>query len=428
MRAESVCGWWEFRPGLFPDRVAFVTHIKDYTELAVYMERLGLFHMDLTLGRMEAFWAARGLPDLPVLHVIGTNGKGSTAVFFGSIARSHGLKTGLFTSPHFVTPRERVQVNRTMLSRATWVELANEVLSIPSGRELTYFEFQTCIAMLAFEREGVDIAIMEAGLGGKFDATNVFAPMLTLYTPIGMDHEKVLGPTLRDIARDKAGAMREGGAVVTGPQEGEAMVELEDRASEVGARLIYAVDVADSVDDVKLGLSGIHQTVNARIALAGWRWHAASIGMRSEPVSEKFGLESAFLPGRMQQVEIDGQVVILDGAHNSHALVALKAALVSDDISPGSIVFACLKDKDIDPMTGLLKDLTDGPIFVPIMENERAGDAGSLAAGLGERAQAVDSMAAALDACRDIPGPVLICGSLYLLAEFYILHPQFLTP
>ena len=235
-----------FHPGSFPDRTVLVTHIKDYTELAIYMERLGLFHMDLTLGRMEAFWEARGVPDIPVLHIVGTNGKGSTAVFFGSIARAHGLKTGLFTSPHFATPRERVQVNRAMLPRPTWVELANEVLSTPGGNDLTYFEFQTCIAMLAFEREGVDLAIMEAGLGGKYDATNVFAPGLTLYTPIGMDHEKELGPTLKDIARDKAGAMREGSTVVTGPQEGEVMAELENRASEVGARFVYSVDVARS--------------------------------------------------------------------------------------------------------------------------------------------------------------------------------------
>jgi len=392
------------------------------------MDRLGLFHMDLTLGRMEAFWDARGLPDIPVVHVIGTNGKGSTSTFFGSIARAHGLKTGLFTSPHFVTPRERVQVNRTLLPHETWVDLGNEVLSTPGGDSLTYFEFQTCLAMLVFEREGVDIAIMEAGLGGKYDATNVFAPGLTLYTPIGMDHEKILGPTLADIARDKAGAMREGSLAVTGPQEAEAMIKLQNRAEEVGARLIYSVDVADSVRNVRLGLRGIYQTVNARIALAGWRWFAADAGIRSESRSEVFGLESAFLPGRMQSVEIDGQTVILDGAHNSHALIALKAALEADGIRPGGVVFACLRDKDVESMLPLLKELADGPIFVPSMESERAGDACDLAVALGERARPVDSMAAALGACRDVSGPVLVCGSLYLLAEFYILYPQFLIP
>ncbi|MBI9079294.1 MAG: bifunctional folylpolyglutamate synthase/dihydrofolate synthase [Pseudodesulfovibrio sp.] len=392
------------------------------------MDRLGLFHMDLTLGRMEAFWDARGLPDIPVIHVIGTNGKGSTSTFFGSIARAHGLKTGLFTSPHFISPRERVQVNRTMLSREIWVELGNEILATPGGDSLTYFEFQTCLAMLVFERERVDLAIMEAGLGGKHDATNVFSPELILYTPIGMDHEKILGPALADIARDKAGAMREGSLAVTGPQEGEVMIELQNRAEQVGARLIYSVDVADSLLNVRLGLRGIYQTVNARIALAGWRWFAAGAGLKSEPRSEVFGLDSAFLPGRMQSVAIDGQAVILDGAHNSHALVALKAALEADGISPGGVVFACLKDKDIEFMLPLVRALSDGPIFVPALENERAGNARDLAVALGERARPADSMGAALDACKDISGPIVVCGSLYLLAEFYTLYPQFLTP
>lgn len=416
-----------FHLGRFPDRIFAVTHFTTYDDLDAYMDRLGLFHMDLTLDRMEAFWRARGLPDIPVVHVVGTNGKGSTSTFFCSIARAHGLKVGLFSSPHFLSPRERVQVNRTMLSRAIWLELGNEILATPGGDSLTYFEFQTCLAMLAFERAEVDVAVMEAGLGGAFDATNVFAPGLTLYTPIGMDHEKVLGPTLGDIARDKAGAIRSQGQAITGPQEGEVMVELEERAKAVGARLVYAVDVAEPVQDTHLGLGGIHQAVNGHIALAGWRWFAAGRDMRSESVSEKFGLESAFLPGRMQQVEIDGQAVILDGAHNSHALNALSAALVADDIVPGCMIFACLEDKDIASMIPLLKGLSQGPIFVPAMENERARDASALAGELGDRALAVESMKAALAACRGEDGPVLICGSLYLLAEFYTVYPHFLT-
>jgi dihydrofolate synthase/folylpolyglutamate synthase len=146
------------------------------------MDRLGLFHMDLGLGRMEAFWAARGMPRFPIVHVIGTNGKGSTSTFFCSIARAHGIKVGLFTSPHFLSPRERVQVNRAQLPPGEWVELANEVLATPGGPALTYFEFQTCLAMLAFEKRGVDMAVMEAGLGGRYDATTVFSPRITLFT------------------------------------------------------------------------------------------------------------------------------------------------------------------------------------------------------------------------------------------------------
>ena len=392
------------------------------------MDRLGLFHMDLTLDRMEAFWEARGIPDIPVVHVVGTNGKGSTAAFLCSIARAHGWKTGLFTSPHFVTPRERVQVNRTALPRETWVELGNVIMDTDGGDKLTYFEFQTCLAMLAFERHSVGLAIMEAGLGGRYDATNVFAPQMVLFTPIGMDHEAILGPTLTDIAKDKAGAIHGGSAVITGTQVTEALIPLQDRAQLVAARLMYAVDIADSQDGITLGLSGIHQTANARLALAGWRWLAANMGIKSDPAVERFGLESAFLPGRMQRVELDGREIILDGAHNVPALEALGAALRAQDVRPGAVVFACLKDKNVEEMLPLVRGLTDGPIVVPGLENGRASDPEALAARLGERARTAGSMAEALDICAGEPGVTLVCGSLYLLAEFYTLHPEFLTP
>jgi len=395
------------------------------------MDRLGLFHMDLSLGRMEAFWAARGMPGIPVVHVVGTNGKGSTSTFFCSIARTHGIKAGLFTSPHFVSPRERVQINRALLGREEWVELANEVLATPGGTALTYFEFQTCLAMLSFERKGVEMAVMEAGLGGRFDATTVFSPRLTLFTPIAMDHEKILGTTLRDIARDKAGAVRSGSVAVTGPQRAEAMEELANRVEAVGARLIFAANVADPVADVRLGLSGPHQHDNARLALAGWRVFAAMADIRSEADAERFGLESAFVPGRMQRVSIGGRTIILDGAHNTHALTALGKTLKAEGIRPASVVFACLADKDISAMLPLVRALTDGPVLVPGMDNERAGDAARIASKTGGDARAVPSLAEALEAAlavrTEAQGPVLICGSLYLLGEFYKIHPEFLT-
>lgn len=411
-----------------PDKSLLVTTITDYASLTGYMDRLGLFHMDLTLDRMSRFWEARAMPDLPLIHVVGTNGKGSTATFLCSIARAHGLKVGTFTSPHFVSPRERIQVNRSPLPRSVWVELGREILATPGGEDLTYFEFQTCLAMLAFERAGVDLAIMEAGLGGTYDATNVFAPGLTLFTPIGMDHEKVLGPTLRDIARDKAGAIRPGGVVITGVQEPEAMVELQERAEAVGARFMYGVDMAEPVLEARLGLAGIHQRVNAHLALAGWRWFSAGIGHKSDTLAELFGLESAFMPGRMQRVELDGQELILDGAHNSHALQALRSALVDRDIRPGAVVFACLADKDAAPMAPLLRDLTDGPVIIPAMQSERACDPARLATLMGEGSVTAVSLDAALRRCRDEAGPILVCGSLYLLAEFFSVYPHFLSP
>lgn len=416
-----------FQPGRFPVRNIAVTHFNNYTQLSEYMDKLGLFHMDLSLGRMEKFWAARGVPEVPVVHVVGTNGKGSTTAFLSSIARAHGLKVGQFTSPHFISMRERIQVNRAMLSRQQWVEYANEVVSTPGGTELTYFEFQTCLAMIAFEREQVDMAVMEAGLGGRFDATNVFCPELTLYTPIGMDHERILGGTLSSIARDKAGALHPGGCGVTGPQEPDALLELENRADEVGARFMYAIDMAESVRDVHLGLAGIYQATNANLALAGWRWFAAGHGIRSEYEKEVFGLESAFIPGRFQRVVLDGHEIVLDGAHNSHALEALKAALVAADIKPGCVIFTCLEDKELEAMVPLVSGLTKGPVFIPAMKSERARTADEVAKKFGERSIVLPSLEEALSEGSKLHGSTLICGSLYLLAEFYILFPQYLN-
>lgn len=405
-----------------------VSYFTDYDELKKYMDRLGLFHMDLTLDRMQRFWDERGVPDIPVVHVVGTNGKGSTTTFLCSIARAHGLKTGQFVSPHFLTPRERVLVNRSMLSRETWVELGNEIMATPGGDALTYFEFHTCLAMLAFEKEKVEFAIMEAGLGGRFDATNVFAPRMTLFTPIGMDHEKVLGPTITDIACDKAGAIQPRGLAVTGIQVAEAMIPLQERAEEVGARLMYAVDMADPIDNNALGMMGIHQTANGRLALAAWRWYSAATGNRSVPEAERFGLESAFLPGRMQMVEVEGRTIILDGAHNPPALDALGSALAAEEIRPSAVVFACFEDKDVSTMLDDVKGFTNGPIIVPTMESERAMKAHTLSARFGDRGVVVDSMKDALARASETDGVILVCGSLYLLAEFYALYPEFLTP
>lgn len=401
--------------------------MKRFEQVSAYLDGLGLFHMDLNLGRMERFWERRAIPDLPVVHVVGTNGKGSTAAFFASLARAHGLKVGLFGSPHFLTMRERVQVNRAMLSEREWLALANDILSVPGSEALTYFEFQTCLAMLAFGRARVDVAVMEAGLGGRFDATNVFAPELTLFTPIGMDHEAHLGRTLSAIARDKAGALHTGGCGVTGPQDPAALIELQDRAEAVGARLMYSVDMAEPVSAARLGLSGIHQAVNARLALAGWHWFAAGHGIRSQVETEIFGLESAFLPGRFQRTCIGGREVILDGAHNPHALTALAAALRDSDIRPGCVIFSCMADKDLDTMAPLVRELTDGPILAVPMEYDRACPTGTLAAVLGERTVVLDSLEAALEAGSNHPSPTLVCGSLYLLADFYTLYPHFLT-
>lgn len=402
-------------------------HFKSYARVCEYMDNLGLFSMDMGLGRMESFWERRGAPGVPAVHVVGTNGKGSTSTFLESVARENGVRTGLFTSPHLVTPRERVRICGRMLESEDWTRLANMVLATPGGADLTYFEFQTCLAMLAFMDAGVDLAIMEAGLGGRYDATNVFTPGLTLFTPVGLDHESVLGSTLEAIARDKAGAMHAGGTAITGPQEPEALAVLEEQARALGAPLLHASDLIGLVPGT-LGLRGPHQQDNARLALSGWQIAAEMFGRDSDPEAVAAGLAQAFIPGRFHRVRPDRLPdIVLDGAHNLHAFKALAHTLEQEGVRPQAVVFACMADKDISSMVPLLRSMSDGPILCPAMPWERATRPVDLVKVLGGKAEATDGMATALQRVADLPGPVLVCGSLYLLAAFYELYPEFLS-
>jgi len=220
-----------------------VTHNASYADFWARLDGLGLFHMDLTLDRMAAFVTRHGQPRFPVLHVVGTNGKGSTATILAELLTAHGLRVGLSVSPHFLSPRERILVDGAMLSEDAWARLGAQVFEEADGLGLTYFEVLTALALLAFEDAGVDVAIMEAGLGGRFDATNVLNPALTVYTPIGLDHMNVLGGSVEEIATDKAGAMRKGGLAVSAPQEPSAWRVLRDTARTVGSEFIAAAEV-----------------------------------------------------------------------------------------------------------------------------------------------------------------------------------------
>lgn len=401
---------------------------KDFAAFSTHLDGLGLFRMDLTLGRMQAFVRALGAtPRLPAVQVVGTNGKGSTATFLASVAQVHGLRIGLYTSPHLVDLRERLLLDGEMLAEQDWTDLANALEQLVPGLDLTYFELLTALAVLAFARAGTGLAVYEAGLGGTWDATTALPVDLTLFTPMGLDHEAILGPGLARIAQDKAGAMRPNGLAVTGPQEPEVLDILAARAQEVGAELHHAADLAELPLAKNLGLAGPHQRENARLALAAWRLLAGKRGWTADPAAETRGLARAFIPGRLQAVDFDPPL-LLDGAHNEPALRVLAQALDAPEQRPQALIFACLKDKDLPAMLPLVQGLTDGPILVPELPgNERALPAQDLAGRLGPRARAVAGLDAALNLLAGSKGRVLLCGSLYLLAEFYTKHPRFLT-
>ncbi|WP_304082223.1 folylpolyglutamate synthase/dihydrofolate synthase family protein [Maridesulfovibrio ferrireducens] len=398
----------------------------NFLEFSEYLDELGLFHMDLSLDRMEEFvckWGAKG--DLPVIHVVGTNGKGSTSTYLTYIAMESGLKVGTFTSPHFVTPRERVTVDGQMLSEDEWCHLANMVMEIAPDVGLTYFELLTCMALVAFKEHGVDLAVMEAGLGGRFDATNTLDPDLTVFTPIGLDHEKILGATIELIAADKADAMRKSGIAVTSIQTDEVMNVLHLRAEQLGVEFHHA-ERMNGISDLSPTLSGVHQMQNAHLAVCAWSFFCDNKDLQFNKSQIREGVKKAFIPGRLQIVKAD-RTYILDGAHNLHAFKALESELKRSKIVLDAIVFSCMKDKNIAPVKDILFELTQGPIITcGIPENERACLPEDFIERFGTKVLTAPSLDEALSLLPSGDGTVLICGSLYLLSAFYTKYPRFL--
>lgn len=408
-----------------------------FDDVLTHLDSLGLFHMDFQLDRMRRAVHALHLdaPPCVTVQVVGTNGKGSTSTFLASLARAHGLSVGLYTSPHFVTPRERVRINGDMLPPQAWPALANAVYN--AAPDLTYFEFLTVLGYLAFARAGVDVAVMEAGLGGCYDATTALPADLVCFVPIAMDHENVLGKTLAAIAADKSQALRENTPALTVPQQTEAMRVLQETAQAKRAELREVNTRAAT--EYTLGLRGPHQQINASLALAAWEQVAALRGVSTCPEAVAQGLGTARIAGRFQWTP----PYVLDGAHNPHGMQALQAALAEAGTSPCAVIFSCLADKHVEAMLPLVRDLAGGaPVFTPtIQDNERAMLGPELAerlCDLGVAAQGYDRLAQALAAARVLwpeaqeqnaascpaPRPIVVCGSLYLLGELFTLCPE----
>ena len=422
---------------------------RSFEEVLSFLDGLGMFHMDFGLDRMyRAIKALRIEPGLDgwqpyIVQIVGTNGKGSTSTFLASLGHAHGLKTGLYTSPHFVTPRERVRVDGKILPEKVWTDLAGMVHE--AAPDLTYFEFVTVLGLLAFKQAGVELVAMEAGLGGMHDATTAMAADMTCFVPIDLDHTKILGPTLTHIATDKAGAIRPGKLVLTGQQAEEAMIVLRREAQARHATFIEAASVAELPLGAELGIMGPHQRQNALLALAAWLTSAHERGWQSREDAIRSCLRDARIAGRFQLVPAcDGEPpYLLDGAHNPHGLRACRSALIAGDIHPRAVIFSCLADKDVETMLPLVADMAKGvPLLIPtIQDNERAMGGEVLAdrfACLAQKQPGPSSIhslprlsvafeeAAAVPTSHSTEDPVLVCGSLYLLGEFFTLRPQWL--
>lgn len=419
------------------------------------------FGMKLGLDRMRAALKLLGDPhtSAPVLHVAGTNGKGSTCAFTESALRVAGLNTGLTTSPHLVHWCERIRIDGVPLSEQAAADTLAEILArVPwalqggpegahDGDGLTFFELTTLIAFLSFAKAQVQVMVVEVGLGGRLDATNVVEPIACAVAPLGLEHTQYLGPTLTHIAGEKAGIFKPGVTAVSAGQPLEAARVLAERAREVGAPLWrpgrdYRFEsrhdrpfcFAGKSDlpvcgewtvklDAPLPLLGHHQRTNAALACALLQAGAAR-GLPIEPKHVEQGLLRARWPGRLEKLS-DKPLTLLDGAHNPHAAHALAKTLpevVGD--RPVQLVLGVLADKDarqiLEPLLPLVHTLhTCAP------DNPRALEAEALAAVartlrpelpivVHKRAQ--EALAAAR-AQAGAGGAVLAAGSLYLVGE-----------
>lgn len=391
------------------------------------------------LDRMRRVLAALDHPEsVPSIHVAGSNGKGSTCAFLASILARHGLRVGLFTSPHLVSLTERIQ----FLEGDRWSEIGPEALVravqeleevAPGFEGLSFFEVVTAAGLVAMRQRGVDVAVVEAGLGARLDATRLVEADLAVLTDLSLEHTAILGDTLADIAREEGAVVRPGRPLVMADGPAEAMQVVDGLASAVGASVRrlgthFLAEVRSEgfrywneeleLSELRLSLRGPHQARNAALAVDA----ALAFLERPDPEAVAAGLAAARWPGRLERRQVDGRDVWLDGAQNPHAAWALARALEADGAEPMHLVFGVLGDKDAGPMLdALVPWARSWTLTRP--GSVRARDPGGVARMLLERGVSdvvvTASPERAWEAVRQRdPGPVLVCGSLYLVGDF----------
>jgi dihydrofolate synthase/folylpolyglutamate synthase len=437
--------------------------VTDRTEFAAVEAELnarGFTRMVFELDRIESLLDLLGSPQraYPAIHLTGTNGKTSTARMIDSLLRAHGLHTGRYTSPHLETVRERISLDGEPVSEERFTSVYREIkplaelIDARSDEPLTYFDMTTALAFATFADAPVDIAVVEVGLGGAEDATNVLQAGVCVITPIGLDHTEWLGDTIQDIALAKAGIIHPGATVIAAAQDEEAAGPLLDRCAEVGATiareggefgvLSRAVAVGGQVlslqglggvyDDVFIPLHGAHQAQNAAVALAAVEAFLGAGSRRQLDVETvREGFSSTSSPGRLERVR-NAPTILLDGAHNPHGMAATVTALQEEfAFSKLVAVVGVLADKDAEGLLELLEPVID-QLVVTRNSSPRAmptDDLAALAAEIfgEERVSTAEEMPDAIElavalAEEDVPGElsgvgVLVTGSVVTVAD-----------
>ena len=412
------------------------------------LERLSRLHpkiIDLSLGRVERLLAALGHPERrlpPVVHVAGTNGKGSVLAYLRAMFEAAGRRVHVYTSPHLVRFNERIRLAGRLIEEEALTGLLEECETANGGDPITFFEITTAAAFLAFARDPADILLLETGLGGRLDATNVIdRPFATAITPVSYDHMQFLGDTLAAIAGEKAGILKAGVPAAIGPQTQEALAVIEARAASIGAPL-HRYGAEWSVEPEGDGLTyrgraqerrlpapalpGRHQIDNAGVALACLEVMGPFYALTGAQVAA--GLRNADWPARLQHMTRGplaamlppGSELWLDGGHNQAAGEALAEMAKGWQDRPLHLVFGMLDTKEPRAFLRPLAPLVRSLIAVPIPGEHASlttAQAAEHARAVGipaEEAPGVDAAVAAIARGEKGPCRVLICGSLYL--------------
>ncbi len=409
-------------------------------EILGYLYGLEAHGIKPGLGRIKKLLHALGDPqkEFQSIHVAGTNGKGSTCAFLFSVLKEAGLRAGLYTSPHLERFNERIRTSFGLISDRDVVKTALRVRGAAqeTGREVSFFEFTTAMAFEHFRTRGVGVAVVETGMGGRWDATNVLSPLVSVITTVGLDHMEYLGGDVASIAREKAGIIKKGAPLITGVAKGAALKVLMAKAGEKRSRafllgrdftfrrrpegLFDYSGATTAIEGLSIGLIGEHQYANASCALAALEAMGGKGYRIPEPCIRR-GLEKAEWPGR---VEVVGRrpLIVLDAAHNPDGARSLAKALKTFGFRRLILVLGIMNDKDIEGILKPLAPLSD-VIMAAAPDTPRAAPAESLIERLKSNkrpARPYPSVAAACraalkEAKRD--DAICVTGSIYTVGE-----------
>ena len=440
----------------------------NYKEVWTFLDNLQFFKIKLGLESMRMFLRELDSPEelLKFVHIAGTNGKGSVAATLLALLTKAGYSVGRYTSPHLSSVRERFRINDEYIPEEEFAEEGSRIHGILGGRQITYFEFTTALALLWFARRKVDLAILEVGLGGRLDATNVITPLLSVITNVSMDHEMYLGNTLAEIAGEKAGIIKEGIPVVSGVGTGETEEErivlsvVERFCNERKAPLFLhgrdffvepdgegrwdywamkrkgCCQLREKIKGLSSNLRGKYQMLNSGLAIASLEI-LGQCGFSADDATIRSGLLEVSWPGRLESFclsRVNGKQVdcaeedclryLLDGAHNPAGVASLCEALENDyEYDRLILVWAAMTDKDFRVELPRIGGLAGVIIFTRLVYERSAPPEQmlqALPAVIRDRALCENSLDGALAKAAEIAGPTdLICiaGSLYLVGE-----------